>query len=72
MSVSLERCSDPSQQTNAQVIGSEFYHGKEVEFACRRYYTLVPSKSKKLRCQDGLWKGGIIPSCKGKVFLNEL
>lgn len=62
---SVEKCSDPSRKTNADVYGNKFYHGKEVEFSCRKDYTLVPSSSKRLTCQDGDW--GKIPSCKGTI-----
>ncbi|CAB3988648.1 sushi, von Willebrand factor type A, EGF and pentraxin domain-containing 1-like [Paramuricea clavata] len=58
-----EKCSDPSGNTNANVIGKEFYHGKEVEFVCPRDSILVPARSKNLTCQDGQWRG-TIPSCK--------
>ncbi|CAB4020214.1 Hypothetical predicted protein, partial [Paramuricea clavata] len=59
----LEKCSDPSGNTNAKVIGKEFYHGKEVEFVCPRDSILVPASSRKLTCQNGQWRG-TIPSCK--------
>ncbi|XP_028394556.1 sushi, von Willebrand factor type A, EGF and pentraxin domain-containing protein 1-like [Dendronephthya gigantea] len=59
----LEKCSDPSGNTNARVIGEEFYHGKEVEFVCPRDSILVPSRPRKLTCQNGEWRG-TIPSCK--------
>ena len=62
---SVEKCSDPSGKTNADVYGDKFYHGEEVEFSCRKDYTLVPSRSKRLTCQDGDW--GKIPSCKGTI-----
>ena len=65
MMCSVEKCSDPSGKTNAYVYGDKFYHGKEVEFSCRKGYTLVPSRSKRLTCQDGDW--GTIPSCKGTI-----
>ncbi|CAB3993731.1 Hypothetical predicted protein [Paramuricea clavata] len=58
-----EKCTDPSGNTNANVIGKEFYHGKEVEFVCPRDSILVPASSRNLRCQDGQWRG-TIPSCK--------
>ena len=64
----LEKCSDPSGNTNAHVIGRKFYHGKEVEFVCPRDYILVPSRSRKLTCQDGKWRG-TIPSCKASCPL---
>ena len=61
---SLEKCSDPSGKTNATVVGNAFYHGQEVEFVCPKDFVLYPSRSSKLRCQDGDWRG-TIPSCKG-------
>lgn len=67
----VEKCSDPSGKSNAYVNDNTFYHGKEVEFSCLKDYTLVPSSSKKLTCQDGDWKG-TIPSCKGTIrFLSQ-
>lgn len=63
---SVEKCSDPSRKTNAYMAGNKFYHGKEVQFSCRKDYTLVPASSKKLICQDGDWRGEI-PSCKGTI-----
>ena len=63
----IEKCSDPSRKTNADVHGNEFYHGKEVQFSCTKDYTLVPASSKKITCQDGDWRG-TIPSCKGTVL----
>lgn len=61
---SLEKCLDPSEKTNATVVGKGFYHGQEVEFICLKDSVLYPSRSRKLRCQDGNWRGEI-PSCKG-------
>ena len=66
MVFSLEKCSDPSGNTNARVIGNKFYHGEEVEFVCPRDHILVPSRSSKLTCNDGTW-GGPIPLCKGEM-----
>ena len=60
----LGKCSDPSRSTNARIIGSEFYHGRQVEFVCPRDSSLVPEKSRKLTCLDGRWDG-VIPVCKG-------
>jgi hypothetical protein len=62
----VEKCSDPSGNTNANVIGKKFYHGTEVEFVCPRDSILVPASSRKLTCQDGQWRG-TIPSCKGSM-----
>ena len=64
---SLEKCSDPLGKTNANVIGDQFYHGKEVEFACPGDAVLHPSSSRKLRCRDGDWEG-VIPSCQGSRY----
>ncbi|CAB4000098.1 Hypothetical predicted protein [Paramuricea clavata] len=57
------KCPNPSENTNARVIGNEFYDGKEVEFVCPGGYILIPDISKKLTCENGRWEG-IIPSCK--------
>ena len=61
---SSEKCSDPSGKTNAKVAGNVFFDGQEVEFVCPKDFVLYPSRSSKLRCQDGDWSG-TIPSCKG-------
>ena len=60
----IARCSDPSRSTNAKVVGNEFYHGKEVEFVCKKDYVHHPKISKKLICDNGKWSGSI-PLCKG-------
>ena len=59
-------CPDPSTTSNVNVIGSEFYEGKQVEFVCQDDAILIPKKSMKISCQNGRWSG-IIPSCKGKT-----
>ena len=62
---SSEKCSDLSGKTNANVSSKAFYDGQEVEFVCpKKDFVLYPSRSSKLRCQDGDWSG-TIPSCKG-------
>jgi hypothetical protein len=63
----IAKCPNPSENTNARVVGNEFYNGKEVEFVCPRDYILIPEISKKLTCENGRWEG-IIPSCKGTTY----
>ncbi|CAB4020153.1 Hypothetical predicted protein [Paramuricea clavata] len=58
-----EMCSDPSNATNARVIGNKFYQAKEVEFACSDDDILIPESSRKLTCENGKWNGSL-PSCK--------
>ena len=65
--ISIETCPDPKKETNARVIGNEFYNGKEVEFTCSNDYVIIPEYSKKLKCENGKWKGEI-PFCKGIIF----
>ena len=65
--MSLETCSDPSINSNAIVIGSEFYDGKEVEFDCQKDAILIPKSSRKVTCRNGRWSS-IIPLCKGKTL----
>ncbi len=60
----IAKCPNPSKDTNARIVGNEFYHDKEVEFVCSRDEVLDPKFSKKLRCDNGNWYG-IIPRCKG-------
>ena len=56
-------CPDPSKSSNVNVIGSEFYEGKQEKFVCQDDSILIPKNSMKITCQNGRWSG-IIPSCK--------
>ncbi|XP_028415817.1 CUB and sushi domain-containing protein 3-like [Dendronephthya gigantea] len=58
-----ETCSDPNEETNARVVGTEFFDGKEVEFVCPPDVSLVPEASRKLTCENGVWNGEI-PTCR--------
>ena len=57
---------DPSRDSNAQIVGNEFYNGKEVEFRCWNDHALEPQNSQKLICENGRWNG-TIPLCKGST-----
>ena len=57
-------CSDPTRNTNAVTSDNEFGHGEKVTLKCRRNYVLVPSESRVITCNDGVWDKKI-PSCKG-------
>ncbi|XP_046845739.1 sushi, von Willebrand factor type A, EGF and pentraxin domain-containing protein 1-like isoform X4 [Xenia sp. Carnegie-2017] len=65
------RCPDPSGTTNAQIVGNQFYDGKQVEFVCRSNEYLHPSVSKRLTCTGGAWNG-VIPSCKVKTTTERI
>ena len=70
LEISTAKCSDPSRDSNAQIVGNEFYNGKGVEFRYLIDHVLEPQNSQKLVCQKGRWNG-TIPLCKGttnKIF----
>lgn len=55
-------CPDPGIPQNGQRVGSDFGHGKHLQFICDSGYWLLGSQL--IVCNEGNWSNEI-PKCKG-------
>ena len=63
LSIILASCQSPGDIDHGVKIGSDYGHGKTVQYVCDAEYTLEGQKT--LTCNDGKWNFDP-PLCKGK------